>query len=67
MARAAGRAVTGDPIRTGAATIALKQALRALGRDHFALIAAVAVTASAATMGNAERCFIQAAMALWLR
>ncbi|MEU7584730.1 helix-turn-helix transcriptional regulator [Micromonospora sp. NPDC049230] len=41
-------AATGDPIRTGTATIVVAQALRALGRDRLALTAAVAAAGTAA-------------------
>ncbi|MEU8332698.1 hypothetical protein [Micromonospora sp. NPDC048839] len=42
---------TGDPVRTGAATIAVAQALRALGRDRLALTATVAAVGTAADDG----------------
>ncbi|KAB1937237.1 helix-turn-helix domain-containing protein [Micromonospora sp. ALFpr18c] len=56
-------AATGDPIRTGAATIAVAQALRALGRDRLALTAAVAAAGTAADDGVRGTLLLQAAMA----
>ncbi|MGC4813826.1 helix-turn-helix domain-containing protein [Micromonospora sp. DT228] len=63
---AADRAVTagtGDPVRTGAATIAVAQALRALGRDRLALTAAVAAVGTAADDGVHGTLVLQAALA----
>ncbi|WP_432903450.1 helix-turn-helix domain-containing protein [Micromonospora matsumotoense] len=63
---AADRAVTaavGDPVRTGTATIAVAQALRALGRDRLALTAAVAAIGTAADDAVRGTLFLQAALA----
>ncbi|TDC83088.1 XRE family transcriptional regulator [Micromonospora sp. KC606] len=63
---AADRAVTaaaGDPIRTGTATIAVAQALRALGRDRLALTAAVAATGTAAEEAVRGTLLLQAGLA----
>ncbi|MET7821623.1 helix-turn-helix domain-containing protein [Micromonospora zamorensis] len=56
-------AATGDPVRAGAATITVTQALRALGRDRLALTAAVAATGTAAHNGVRGTLLLQAAMA----
>ncbi|WP_405432486.1 helix-turn-helix domain-containing protein [Micromonospora sp. NBC_00617] len=56
-------AATGDPIGTGAATIAVAQALRALGRDRLARTAAVAAAGTAADDGVRGTLLLQAAMA----
>ncbi|GAB3935096.1 helix-turn-helix transcriptional regulator [Micromonospora vulcania] len=56
-------AATGDPIGTGTATIAVAQALRALGRDRLALTAAVAGAGTAADDGVRGTLLLQAAMA----
>jgi transcriptional regulator with XRE-family HTH domain len=63
---AADRAVataTGDPIRTGTATLAVAQALRALGRDRLAFTAALAAVGTAADYGVRGTLLLQAAMA----
>ena len=51
------------PVRAGAATIAVAQALRALGRDRLALTAAVAAAGTAADDGVRGTLLLQAAMA----
>ncbi|MBG6104525.1 transcriptional regulator with XRE-family HTH domain [Micromonospora vinacea] len=56
-------AATGDAIRTGTATIAVAQALRALGRDRLALTASVAAVGTAAHDGVRGTLLLQAAMA----
>ncbi|MEV4846826.1 helix-turn-helix transcriptional regulator [Micromonospora matsumotoense] len=56
-------AAVGDPVRTGAATIAVAQALRALGRDRLALTAAVAAIGTAADDAVRGTLFLQAALA----
>ncbi|MEV4497087.1 helix-turn-helix transcriptional regulator [Micromonospora arborensis] len=56
-------AATGDPIRTGTATIAVAQALRALGRDRLALTAAVAAAGTAADQQVRGSLLLQAAIA----
>ncbi|MFG1919629.1 helix-turn-helix domain-containing protein [Micromonospora sp. NPDC048898] len=56
-------AAAGDPIRTGTATIAVAQALRALGCDRLALTAAVAAVGTAADDGVRGTLLLQAAMA----
>ncbi|WP_327036144.1 helix-turn-helix transcriptional regulator [Micromonospora ureilytica] len=56
-------AATGDPIRAGTATIAVAQALRALGRDRLALTASVAAVGTAADDGVRGTLLLQAAMA----
>ncbi|MFI9641848.1 helix-turn-helix domain-containing protein [Micromonospora sp. NPDC051925] len=56
-------AAAGDPVRAGTATIAVAQALRALGRDRLALTAAVAATGTAADDAVRGTLLIQAALA----
>ncbi|MFI7657575.1 helix-turn-helix domain-containing protein [Micromonospora parva] len=56
-------AATGNPVRTGTATIAVAQALRALGRDRLALTAAVAAVGTTADDGVRGTLLLQAAMA----
>ncbi|MEV1074805.1 helix-turn-helix domain-containing protein [Micromonospora parva] len=56
-------AATGNPVRAGAATIAVAQALRALGRDRLALTAAVAAVGTTADDGVRGTLLLQAAMA----
>ena len=56
-------AAVGDPVRTGTATIAVAQALRALGRDRLALTAAVAAIGTAADDAVRGTLFLQAALA----
>ncbi|MEV4495985.1 helix-turn-helix transcriptional regulator [Micromonospora arborensis] len=56
-------AATGNPLRTGTATIAVVQALRALGRDRLAFTAAVAAVGTAADDGVRGTLLLQAAMA----
>ncbi|MET8040360.1 helix-turn-helix transcriptional regulator [Micromonospora sp. NPDC005215] len=56
-------AATGDPVRAGAATIAVAQALRALGRDKLARTAALAAAGTAADHGVRGTLLLQAAMA----
>ncbi|MGC5661432.1 helix-turn-helix domain-containing protein [Micromonospora sp. WMMD723] len=56
-------AAVGDPVRAGTATIAVAQALRALGRDRLALTAAVAAIGTAADDAVRGTLFLQAALA----
>ncbi|WP_422753290.1 helix-turn-helix domain-containing protein [Micromonospora sp. WMMD708] len=56
-------AAVGDPVRAGTATIAVAQALRALGRDRLALTAAVAAVGTATHDTVRGTLFLQAALA----